>query len=451
MKNLIHNFLKICKNIFKSSFFAYWIISISLVLILLYNVDFKYFSEGGREAPSKGEFGHKGIVGELETEIRSDNKYDGIEGQIFSSNKSSNNNIYISELDRDGLVGYSNSITTSREGFPVISYHHLNAGDLKLAYCQDIDCSKAKIHLLDWAGDFGYYTDIANSKSGNLYISYIDKKKGDLRIIRCLDSKCGRAEINVIDTGEGKGGYVGEYNSLQITKDERPVVSYFDSSKNDLKLAVCDDSDCTTFVSKPIISEGMVGEYTDLILDATSDLPIIAYQDRTNQKVKLIKCEDIICEKYINYDIDDVSSEGGDISIYQNLENDLYISYYDFNSNYLKLAICKDSDCEKNKLIIKLVEARNLPGLFYSWNSITSNNIGNILITFYDMTSSFLGIVNCDDKLCEQKEIIYIDKVGDLGTYASMTSDENGRIYISYYDSKQGALKVASCKNNKCN
>ena len=278
MKKQILNILHFLKAIFTSTFFAYWLIAGVLVVGIIYNYDINFLSEGGKAAPEKGEFGHKGIVGELETEISSDNKYDGIEGQIYSLNKSQNKNIYISELDKDGLVGYANSVAISKEGFPVISYHHLNAGDLKLAYCQDTDCSKAKIHLLDWAGDFGYYTDIASSNSGKIYVSYIDRKKGDLRVIRCLDSKCGRAQINVIDRGEGQGGYVGEYNSLAITKDGRPIISYFDSSKNDLKIASCDDNECTSFTNRSVVTEGMVGEYADMILSELTDYPITDIQ-----------------------------------------------------------------------------------------------------------------------------------------------------------------------------
>ena len=140
----------------------------------------------------------------------------------------------------------------------------------------------------------------------------------------------------------------------------------------------------------------MVGEYTDLILNETTDHPIIAYQDRTNQKVKLLLCEDELCEKFKSYDIDEVSAEGGDISIYQNSSNDLYISYYDFKNNYLKLAVCTDTDCENSKSTINLVEAKNLPGIFYSWNSITTNDLGNTIISFYDMATSHLGIVYCE-------------------------------------------------------
>jgi len=59
--------------------------------------------------------------------------------------------------------------------------------------------------------------------------------------------------------------------------------------------------------------------------------------------------------------------------------------------------------------------------------------------------------VYCDDEVCEDKEIINIDKIGNIGTYASMISDSSGRIFISYYDSSRGSLKVAQCENNKCN
>ena len=204
--------------------------------MIIFNVDAKFLSEGGKLAPDKGEFGDKGIVGELETIITSDNKYQGIEGDVSSENYSKNKNVFISELDNDGLVGYANSIGLSKEGFPIVSYHHLNAGDLKLAYCENLDCSSAKIHLLDWAGDFGYFTDLVVSNSGKVYISYLDRKNGDLRVIRCLDYKCGRAQINVIDKGAGKAGYVGEYNSIDLTKQGYPVIGYFDNNLNNLSL-----------------------------------------------------------------------------------------------------------------------------------------------------------------------------------------------------------------------
>ena len=429
----------------------YWVIATTLVLVIIFNVNVKFLSEGGKLAPAKGEFGDKGIVGELESIITSDNKYQGIEGEVLSENYSKNKNVFIAELDNDGLVGYSNSIGLSKEGFPIVSYHHLNAGDLKLAYCENLDCSSAKIHLLDWAGDFGYFTDLVVSNSGKVYISYLDRKNGDLRVIRCLDNKCGRAQINVIDQGTGKAGYVGEYNSIDLTKQGYPVIGYFDNNLNNLKLAVCEDTDCYKSVIREVDTEGMVGEYLDLSLDTDTDMPIIAYQDRTNMQVKLIQCLDLYCEKYESSVIDDVAKRGGDISIFQDTSKTLYISYYDFNLNYLKLAICKDSNCKENKTIVKLIESKILPGLFYSWNSLIVNNSGNALISFYDMNTKNFGIVYCDDEICQDKEIINIDKIGSIGTYASMISDSNGRIFISYYDSSRGSLKVAQCENNKCN
>ena len=438
-------------KIFKSQFFIYWVLATTIVLVIIFNVNVKFLSEGGKLAPSKGEFGDKGIVGELETIITSDNKYQGIEGDVSSENYSKNKNVFISELDNDGLVGYANSIGLSKEGFPIVSYHHLNAGDLKLAYCENLDCSSAKIHLLDWAGDFGYFTDIVVAKSGKVYISYLDRKNGDLRVIRCLDNKCGRAQINVIDKGAGKAGYVGEYNSIDLTKQGYPVIGYFDNNLNNLKLAVCEDTDCSKSVIKEVDTEGMVGEYLDLSLDTDTDMPIIAYQDRTNMQVKLIQCLDLYCEKYESSVIDDVAKRGGDISIFQDTSKTLYISYYDFNLNYLKLAICKDSNCKENKTIVKLIESKILPGLFYSWNSLIVNNSGNVMISFYDMNTKNFGIVYCADEICQDKEIINIDKIGSIGTYASMISDSNGRVFISYYDSSRGSLKVAQCENNKCN
>ena len=93
-------------KIFKSQFFIYWILDTTIVLVIIFNVNVKFLSEGGKQAPDKGEFGDKGIVGELETIITSDNKYQGIEGDVSSENYSKNKNVFISELD--------NAMTTIR-------------------------------------------------------------------------------------------------------------------------------------------------------------------------------------------------------------------------------------------------------------------------------------------------------------------------------------------------
>ena len=66
------------------------------MVVIIFTIDVKLLSEGGKLAPSKGQFGDKGIVGELESIITSDNKYQGIEGEVSSENYSKNKIVFIS-------------------------------------------------------------------------------------------------------------------------------------------------------------------------------------------------------------------------------------------------------------------------------------------------------------------------------------------------------------------
>jgi LPXTG-site transpeptidase (sortase) family protein len=59
-----------------------------------------------------------------------------------------------------------------------ISYYDATNGALKIAYCQDADCSSATIETIDDAGDVGWDTSL---ELGSSYVSYYDVTNGDLK------------------------------------------------------------------------------------------------------------------------------------------------------------------------------------------------------------------------------------------------------------------------------
>ena len=79
---------------------------------------------------------------------------------------------------------------------------------------------------------------IAIGADGFPILSYTSQIIGgdyDLKVARCSDLTCTAATFNVVDGGPAKA----QQSSIAIGADDRPVVSYLDGTKFDLKVAHC--------------------------------------------------------------------------------------------------------------------------------------------------------------------------------------------------------------------
>jgi hypothetical protein len=145
---------------------------------------------------------------------------------------------------------------------------------------------------LDSAGDVGLYASLELAAADLPVVSYWDGTNRDLKVARCGNVTCGAG--NSIVTAD-PGGRVGEYTSLELDGAGRPVVTYQDYDEGALSVVRCGSADCSggnVFTSPD--GDGTAGQYTALALDAAGN-PVIAYYEETSGDLRVMHCSDATC------------------------------------------------------------------------------------------------------------------------------------------------------------
>ena len=184
-------------------------------------------------------------------------------------------------LDSTGDVGGFTSIAIGLDGNPIISYTDGTNGDLKVAACTNPTCTTSTtITAIDTTGNVGYHTSIAIGTNGNPIISHYDATSGDLKIAACTNPTCTTASSSAITTGD-----VGQYTSIAIGLDGNPFISYLDLDNGDLKVAACTNT-CYTSTTSTIDTTGFVGWHTSIAI-GRNGVPIISHQDIANGDLRV--------------------------------------------------------------------------------------------------------------------------------------------------------------------
>jgi hypothetical protein len=90
---------------------------------------------------------------------------------------------------------------------------------------------------------------------------------------------------------------VGLDTSVTIGADGLGLISYYDSTNSDLKVAHCSDTNCTAATITTLDSTGVVGLGTSVTIGADG-LGLISYRDATNDDLKVAHCENAFCAPY---------------------------------------------------------------------------------------------------------------------------------------------------------
>jgi len=358
-------------------------------------------------------------------------------------------------LDSNGFVGGDTSITIGINGYPIISHLDATNNDLKVAACNNPTCTTSTNTTIDSNGIVGYFSSITIGTNGNPIISYYDYTNSDLKIAVCNNPTCTTSTNSTIDSNDD----VGLYSSITIGTNGNPIISYYDATNTHLKVAACNNPTCTgategdRSTSYTIDSNDWVGTYayTSIAIGINGN-PIISYYTSRYNDLKIAVCNNPTCTTSTNTTIDSTGDVGLYSSITIGINGNPIISYWDGINLDLKVAACKNPTCigatEGDRSTNATIDSNGAVG---SDTSITIGINGNPIISYLDATNGDLKIAVCNNPTCtgvteaDRSINTAIDGSADyLGQYTSITIGINGNPIISYYDTTNGDLKVFS-------
>ncbi|MBP1702127.1 MAG: exported protein of unknown function [Chloroflexi bacterium] len=376
----------------------------------------------------------------------------------------------VEDLDY-GNLGWDTSIGVDSNGVVHISYYNFGSGDLKyltksgknvsiftLASSGDVgrytslaiygkiigisykNLSTGALHYIanggsgwntnwsvDVATEVGLYTSLATNQAGKGMITYFDETNDDVKIAQGWGPTW---QLGILDGSNS----IGPYSSAKYNSKSEPQIAYYDLTNGDLKFAYWYNN---AWKFQTVASSNTVGQFVSLAIDG-QDRPHVAYYHATNQD---------LVYAYANWDATNLkwvwAFEGpvdsvGDVGQYASLGLDAngkpHIAYYDATKKVLKYAF-------KSMLDAWVVETVDNTAHVGKFASLAVSGVADIYITYYDETLGDLKFAKKVGGVWAAPQAV--DSTGNVGQYTSLAFDKLVGGHVSYYDVTNGDLKYA--------
>jgi hypothetical protein len=290
----------------------------------------------------------------------------------------------------------------------------------------------------------GQFTSVAIGADGLPLISYYDVTNGDLKVAHCEEVDCDTAALNTLDSA----GNVGQYTSIAIGVDGLGLISYFDVTNGNLKVAHCNDLACSSATVSTLDSTGSVGQYTSITI-GFGGTGLISYHSITSGDLKVASCSNTACTAASLFTVDNSANiVGRNTSITLGLDGFGLISHHDGTATSLKIAHCLNQACTTTENFT----VDDPAGLSVGQDtSITLGADGLGLISYFDVTNGNLKVAHCNNTSCSSVTAITADSSANIvGEHASISVRPNGLPLVSYFDATIQQIKLAHCVDVKC-
>lgn len=343
-------------------------------------------------------------------------------------------------------VGQDVSMALNSKGWPRMAYYDATNHTLKYAACADADCSgKTVITALSVSADAGRFANIAINKAGNAVIAFRDTTNKLPKLAVCNDAACSAPVINTIWT-DGSSE-LGAFLSLALTKQDLPVVTFYDASNARMLEYACVDVLCAQPGAAPgviaVPTSGSIVTMAALKLDK-GNKPVIAAVDGINDDVWLIRCKTVTCGDYSSNKV--AHAAAGGISLALTSAGLPVITYHDglLDGQQLWIVTCGDVACASD------ISAVRYAGGVAS-NTAVAMGANDLPIVSYwvDGAPGPVKALFCKTRRCGDVGAT-LDSAGDVGDHPSIVLDKRGLPVIAYMDSTNTGIRLVHCADALC-
>ena len=345
-------------------------------------------------------------------------------------------------------IGSDVSLVLDAAGNPVVSYYQHEEGDLVVLHCDDPTCDGTgdSITRPDPKGqtdDVGEDTSLVLDDAGNPVVVYVDSGVPGLRLLHCDDPNCDGTESPVGLNERGRDPV------LRLDEAGAPAIAFWRVFQAGPKVLRCDDPDCTgggeiVAVADP---DGLHGTTPSLALDGAGH-PVLAYHEPEGADLRLVRCTDPTCAT------DTISNPAPGMqvrfpSLALNQQGYPVVAVHDATGDDLGLVVCNDPGCVGDDDHVRtLVEA----GFVGHEPSLVLDAADNPVISHHDLDESDLMVFRCDDPRCQAggERSTTPDSINDVGLWSSIALDAAGNPVIAYYDDTLESLKLMVCDDVAC-
>ena len=214
----------------------------------------------------------------------------GLDLRVAHCTNLSCSSFVVNTIDTSDNSGKYSSITTGTDGFGLISYNHSDGSYyLKVAHCTNSNCNSPEIssHDVSNLNGSGFYTSIAIGANGYGHISYVDGYGYSLLVAKCANVSCSTSSIATITDADSLG------TSIAIGVDGLDLIAFWNNIY-DLRVAHCDEVNCYETTIHTLDSLGSVGTNPSITIGADGNA-LISYFDYTNGDLKVAHCSNELC------------------------------------------------------------------------------------------------------------------------------------------------------------
>lgn len=250
------------------------------------------------------------------------------------------------------------------------------------------------------------------------------------------------AYSNYVVTPVDSNGVVGQYTALAVDANKYAHIAYYDVTNLDLKYVTITDPGNTKIETIDGTGGSNVGQHTAIALNSAGK-PLISYYDETNNRLKCISKT----ATWLIVTVDTSVGTGQYTSIARNASDQFSISYFNEdwgdpdNPGSLSLATNATGSWVISTIDIPVAQRPTNTNVVGQFTSIKA--VGNTrYISYYDYTNKKLKYYLSSPSTIETVP----DAPADYGRYCSLALDSQNYVHISYYDASGGNLKYATNK-----